>query len=234
MTTKFHTIVVGGGCLGCASAVSVRRRLQRQPGLAETRVCILEKHVIGSGISARHSGIVRAANAVPDAARLAKTATDQWQALEELWGVPAAFDACGAIWIAKDDGQSGNAKWNALELQMQEIGVEFRQISASEARDALPHIVSLHDGEVYFLEPGAFQTLSILGNYGRNFAAGSSFECRDLGFLANIHLVGAKPVVQETAHHGGVELLAKTVHPLLGKIPDVNFCQTNNHKTFCD
>ena len=157
MTTKFHTIVVGGGCLGCASAVSVRRRLQRQPGLAETRVCILEKHVIGSGISARHSGIVRAANAVPDAARIAKTATDQWQALEELWGVPAAFDACGAIWIAKDDGQSGNAKWNALELQMQEIGVEFRQISASEARDALPHIVSLHDGEVYFLEPGALQ-----------------------------------------------------------------------------
>lgn len=157
MTQNFHTIVIGGGCLGCASAISVRRRLQRLPDTAGAKVCILEKRVIGSGLSARHSGIVRAANAVPEAARLAKIATEQWRELDNVWGVPASFDACGAIWIAKDNGQTGNAKWDSLERQMQETGVEFQQISASDARAALPDFVNLYDGEVYYMEPGALQ-----------------------------------------------------------------------------
>ena len=118
MSRDFHTIVIGGGCLGCASAISIRRRLQRRADAAESKVCVLEKSVIGSGLSARHSGIIRAANAVPTAAKLAKIATDQWRQLNDLWGVSASFDACGAIWIAKDNGCAGNAKWDALEQQM--------------------------------------------------------------------------------------------------------------------
>jgi hypothetical protein len=74
-----------------------------------------------------------------------------------VWGVPASFDACGAIWIAKDNGQTSNAKWDSLERQMQETGVEFQQISASDARAALPDFVNLYDGEVYYMEPGALQ-----------------------------------------------------------------------------
>ncbi len=84
-------------------------------------------------------------------------AAAKWQALGKLWGVDATFDACGAIWIARDDVQSGNAKWNALERLMDETGIDFRQISASEARAALPHFVNLHSGERYYLEPGAIQ-----------------------------------------------------------------------------
>jgi glycine/D-amino acid oxidase-like deaminating enzyme len=157
LTQNFHTIVRGGGCLGCASAISVRRRLQRQADTAAAKVCILEKSVIGSGISARHSGIVRAANAVPDAARLAKIAIEQWHALDNLWGVPASFEARGAIWVAKDNGQTGNAKWDCLERQMQETGVEFQRINASDARAALPDFVNLYGGEIYYLEAGALQ-----------------------------------------------------------------------------
>ena len=157
MTQKFHTIVIGGGCLGCASAISVRRRLQRQLGTGGAKVCVLEKSIIGSGLSARHSGIVRTANAVSDAAKLAKLATEQWLGLESLWGVPASFDACGAIWMAKDTGEGRNAKWDSLERQMREIGVEFGQISTSAARAALPDFVNLFEGEVYYHEPGALQ-----------------------------------------------------------------------------
>ena len=157
MSRDFHTIVIGGGCLGCASAISIRRRLQRRADAAESKVCVLEKSVIGSGLSARHSGIIRAANAVPTAAKLAKIATDQWRQLNDLWGVSASFDACGAIWIAKDNGRAGNAKWDALEQQMQKLGIAFGKIGASEARSMLPDFVNLYENEVYYLEPGALQ-----------------------------------------------------------------------------
>lgn len=157
MSQSFHTVVIGGGCLGCASAISIARRLQRDPDAAEAKICILEKSVIGSGLTARHSGIVRAANAVPSAAKLAKTAADQWRQLDRLWGVSASFDACGAIWIAKDNGHAGNAKWDALEKQMQELGISFRKIGRSEARTVLPDFVNLYDDEVYYLEPEALQ-----------------------------------------------------------------------------
>ncbi|WP_372928690.1 NAD(P)/FAD-dependent oxidoreductase [Methyloceanibacter sp.] len=154
--TDYHTIVIGGGCLGCASAISVQRRLLRD-GDDESSVCILEKNLVGSGLTARHSGIVRSANAVPVAARLAKIAADQWHSLENLWGVAASFDACGAIWIARDNGQGGNAKWDSLEQRMREMSIDFHKVDASDARAVLPHFVKLYDDELYYLEPGALQ-----------------------------------------------------------------------------
>ncbi len=156
MSTSYHTVVIGGGCLGCASAISVQRRLQRDNENGDA-VCILEKSVVGSGLTARHSGIVRSANAVPAAAKLAKIAADQWHALEDLWGVSASFDACGAVWIARNNGEDGNTKWDFLERQMRETGIEFRKASPSEARAVLPDFVNLYDDEVYYLEPGALQ-----------------------------------------------------------------------------
>ncbi|MGD8355377.1 MAG: FAD-binding oxidoreductase, partial [Methyloceanibacter sp.] len=156
MSSRYHTVVIGGGCLGCASAVSVRRRLQRS-GETNNAVCVIEKSLVGSGLTARHSGIVRSANAVPIAAELAKIAAGQWHSLDELWGVPAAFDACGAIWIARDNGSGGNPKWDSLEQRMKEVGIDFRKVNSHEARDMLPGFVKLYDNEVYYLEPGALQ-----------------------------------------------------------------------------
>ena len=157
MNQNFHTIVIGGGCLGCACAISIARRLKRHPEAADAKICVLEKSVIGSGLTARHSGILRAANAVPSAAKLAKIAEDQWRQLDRLWGVSASFDACGAIWIAKDNGHAGNTKWDALEKQMQELGIAFGKIGRPKARTMLPDFVNLCDDEVYYTEPEALQ-----------------------------------------------------------------------------
>ena len=66
MTEKFHTVVIGGGCLGVASAISMARKLKA--GENNQNVCILEKSVLAGGISSRHSGIIRSANASIQAA----------------------------------------------------------------------------------------------------------------------------------------------------------------------
>ena len=157
MTRHFHTVVVGGGCLGCASAISVQRRIRRNADIAAGQVCLLEKSVVGSGLSARHSGIVRAANAVPKAAYLAKRASDYWCDLQSLWGVSAEYEAVGAVWIARAMDGDANVAWNRLAEAMTELNIEFRQINRREAQEICTRNVRLHDGEVYYFEPNAMQ-----------------------------------------------------------------------------
>ena len=82
MTKHFNTVVIGGGCLGCACAFSISRQLGRQ----QNKVAIIEKKVLGAGLSSRHSAIVRSANASAMAARMAKIATQQWKTLKTLLG----------------------------------------------------------------------------------------------------------------------------------------------------
>jgi hypothetical protein len=37
----------------------------------------------------------------------------------------APFEACGAIWIAKDAGLGQNSSWDALESRMKSAGIEI-------------------------------------------------------------------------------------------------------------
>lgn len=155
MRQHFHTVVVGGGCLGCASAISIQRRLRQTVGTSAARVCLVEKVIVGSGVTARHSGIVRAANAVPSAAHLAKRAIEYWKDLQSVWGVSIEYDACGAVWIARDAGSGGNETWAALADSMSTLGIAFHAVGRREAERVCAPRVTLHDDEVYFFEPDA-------------------------------------------------------------------------------
>lgn len=158
---RFHTIVVGGGCLGCASAISVQRQLRFSPqpkaDAASKDVCIIDKSFIGSGLTARHSGIIRAANANLMAAVLARKAIERWKNLIAHWGVAAPYESCGAIWVAKEAGHGANERWSVLEERMATVGVRFDRIDSSRVDELCPEIVSLHEGEIYFFEPNAIQ-----------------------------------------------------------------------------
>jgi len=156
MHKAVNTVIIGGGCLGCAAAISTHRRLNKQ-GVDDEKVCIIEKSLVGSGLSAKHSGIVRAANAVPGAALLAKHATDYWKNLDSLWGVHCEFENNGAIWIARDTGSGSNKKWSALTAMLGDIGISFARIDRQEAGDICGKNVRLFDDEVYYHEPGAMQ-----------------------------------------------------------------------------
>lgn len=156
MHRECHTVVVGGGCLGAAAAVSLANMM---PSLGHTPadVCLIEKMVVGSGLSARHSGIVRAANADGAAAQLADRAAQMWRNIKQHWGVDLPVEHVGAVWIAKDSGDGGNLKWDGLKASLKERGIDFGQVSLSEARRLLPAFVRLKDDEVFYYEPDACQ-----------------------------------------------------------------------------
>ena len=95
----YHTVVIGGGCLGAATAVSLQKKLNKL-GKGE-KVGLIEKAVLCAAESSRHSGIVRSANADPDASMMASISTKMWKNIRDHWGIDMELDEFGAIWIAK-------------------------------------------------------------------------------------------------------------------------------------
>ena len=110
MSMSFNTVVIGGGCLGCACAFSISGQLGRQ----QNKVAIIEKKVLGAGLSSRHSAIVRSANASAMAARMAKIAIRQWKTLKTLWGVDIPLEQPGDIWIAGNYQTNAANTWQLL------------------------------------------------------------------------------------------------------------------------
>ena len=157
MIKDVNTIVIGGGCLGVAAAISTQRRLQKLNLGGDNKVCIIEKSLIGSGLTARHSGIVRAANSSPKAAKLANDSIECWKNLESIWGIKCDFEENGAIWIAVENSGNKNIKWENLSVSLNEIGIEFRQIDRNKVNEIYGKNIKLYEDEVYYYEPGAIQ-----------------------------------------------------------------------------
>ena len=157
MTDSVNTVIIGGGILGCASAISTQKRLRKESGNDDEKVCLIEKTVISSGISARHSGIVRSANAVAKAAKLAKNATEYWKNLVAIWGVQCSYESNGAIWIARDTGSGKNENWTKLAESLSDLDIQFGQIDKHQAQEICTKNVNLKDDEIFYFEPGAIQ-----------------------------------------------------------------------------
>ncbi|MGZ8191222.1 MAG: NAD(P)/FAD-dependent oxidoreductase [Methylococcaceae bacterium] len=154
MTKHFNTVVIGGGCLGCACAFSISRQLGRQ----QNKVAIIEKKVLGAGLSSRHSAIVRSANASAMAARMAKIATQQWKTLKTLWGVDIPFEQPGAIWIAENSQTTATTnKWQLLEKAMQKENIALQMISRNDVNDLCNGAIRVDPEEIYFYEPDVLQ-----------------------------------------------------------------------------
>jgi glycine/D-amino acid oxidase-like deaminating enzyme len=155
MESTCHTVVLGGGCLGAASAVAIQRRLRAQG--SDGKVLLVDKSVLGAGLSARHSGIVRAANADQAAATLANRAITLWRKLEPYWGVDLRTENPGAVWIARADPSGDNPRWRSLQAGMEAAGVAFSRVNGARARELCGPHVRLDDNEVFYHEPDALQ-----------------------------------------------------------------------------
>lgn len=153
MNKKYHTIVIGGGCLGCACALSIQRRLGKKAG----RVALVEKKVLGAGLSSRHSAIVRSANASTAAARMAKRSTALWKNLEPVWGCAIPYERSGAVWIASNQSRLTTARWSALEQTMAAEDIDFSRISHQEVKRLCGQAVRIVPEENYYFEPDVLQ-----------------------------------------------------------------------------
>ena len=153
MTAKYHTVVIGGGCLGCACAFSIHRKLGKKAG----KIAILEKKVLGAGLSSRHSAIVRSANASPNAAKMARLATKHWKHLKPIWGVDIPYEQPGAVWIAPNPAGQGSNKWQDLETSMQAEGVKFSMLTHQEVIELCGDVVKTVPEEIYYHEAEVLQ-----------------------------------------------------------------------------
>lgn len=156
MVNKYHTVVIGGGCLGTASAISIANHLKSIKKNPES-VCLIEKNVLSSALSIKHSGIVRAANADPNAAALAKISSEMWLNIKNFWDTEIECERTGAIWIAKKNESSSNQRWDKLADDLKTIPIDFKKISIDAAHKICPDYVKLFDNEVFYHEPDACQ-----------------------------------------------------------------------------
>ena len=155
MTEKYHTVIIGGGCLGTAAAIALCKRLAKE-GTDPGQVCLIDKNRLMSGVSARHSGIVRSANADPAAAVLAKHAAQMWENIGKDWGAALDIERTSAIWIASDT-EGARSSWQSLRSKLNKCGTEFVEISQAEAMQRCNGTVRFLNDEMCFYEPGAFQ-----------------------------------------------------------------------------
>ena len=153
MPEHYHSVVIGGGCLGCAAAVSLARHVKGQ----DHRVCVIEKSVLGAGLSSRHSAIVRSANASRSAAYLAKMATRLWKSLASVWGVAVPWEQPGAVWIGRDGTNLAESKWRQMETSMQALDIAFTAIGRDEAKSLTGGSIRLGAEELFFHEPEVLQ-----------------------------------------------------------------------------
>ena len=151
----YHTIVIGGGCLGAAAAISLQRKLNKL-GKGD-KVCLVEKAVLCAAESSRHSGIVRSANADPDASIMASMSSKMWKNLSSVWGLDMEIDEFGAIWIAKKNADGENPAWSDLSDRMRKIQLVFEEIDTSSATQKCGETLLIDENESYFYEPAAFQ-----------------------------------------------------------------------------
>lgn len=152
MINKFHTVVIGGGCLGVASAIALSRKLKNKGN----SVCILEKSVLAGGISSRHSGIIRSANASIQAATFAEQANQMWLNIYNHWGVDIKPEKSGAIWIARNDKKDAAKTWKDLEKKLNKANIDFKCIKSKEIKSLTNNLIRIdEENELYFYEPNA-------------------------------------------------------------------------------
>tara|TARA_B100000989_G_scaffold297941_1_gene285354 strand:- start:763 stop:2043 length:1281 start_codon:yes stop_codon:yes gene_type:complete len=195
----YHTIVIGGGCLGAATAISLQHKLNKLN--IKEKVCLIDKSVLCAAESSRHSGIVRSANADQDASLMASESTKLWKNLGSIWGVDMETEQFGAIWIAKKGQDGENKAWKELSKRMKSLNIDFNEIDHARASDLCGESLIINEDETYYYEPAALQI--------------------DPSIL--------RSTIYDALEHNGVEIFEKTtVESILTSDNSVTTCVTNN------
>lgn len=98
-TTRTGTAIIGGGLMGCWTALMLRRRDPDHP------VLVLEKGAVGAQASGVNYGNLRIQGRHPGQLPLSIRAAEIWERLRDHVGEDCEFDATGHLYAARDDAQ---------------------------------------------------------------------------------------------------------------------------------
>jgi sarcosine oxidase subunit beta len=131
MTKIFDVIIIGGGIMGCSTALQLARR-----GL---NVALLEKGTIGVGPTGKSSAIIRQHYSNELTARMALYSLRVFQNFENQVGGECGFTRTGFIALAPrrdSDGLKAN-----VDLQ-QKVGIHTMLLSAEDLQELFPGLVT--------------------------------------------------------------------------------------------
>ncbi len=143
MKQSFEVIVIGGGIMGCSTALQLARR-----GL---QVVVLEKGIIGNGPSGKSSSIIRMHYSNEVTARMALYSLGVFQNFDERVGGECGFTRSGFVAVAKAADRAGLEANIALQ---QRVGIETELISPETLHELMPALVTT-DLVTAAYEPGS-------------------------------------------------------------------------------
>lgn len=127
MPQTYDVLVIGGGIMGCATALELARR--------GASVAVVEKGALCSGATGRSSAIVRQHYSNEVTARMARYGLDVFRDYDARVGGECGFVGCGFLILVPEKDAEGLAANVALQ---QGVGINTRILAREEIREVLP------------------------------------------------------------------------------------------------
>lgn len=131
MVNVYDAIVIGGGIMGCSTALQLARR-----GL---KVILLEKDAVGAGPTGKSSSIIRQHYSNELTARMALYSLRVFQSFEEQVGGECGFTQTGFIALAPEKDRAGLEANVALQRS---VGIQTQLLSSGELQAIMPGIAT--------------------------------------------------------------------------------------------
>lgn len=168
--TEADVVVVGGGLEGCAAAWELARR-------GAGRVVVLERGTVGSGMTAKSSGIVRCHYSIPSLAAMAWAGVRFLERAADELGDDIAFHQTGYV-VGVGEGDLDVLEANVA--MQQECGVEVELVDRATVASMWP-VADLDDIAGFAYEPR--------GGFGDGYRTAQAFAAaaRRLGVQVRQH-----------------------------------------------
>lgn len=131
MAKTFDVIIIGGGIMGCSTALQLAQR-----GL---KVALLDKDTIGAGPTGKSSAIIRQHYSNELTARMALYSLRVFQDFENQVGEECGFTRTGFVALAPRSDSEGLQANIALQHG---VGIETELVSASDLQKMVPGLVT--------------------------------------------------------------------------------------------
>lgn len=173
--TTADVVIVGGGLEGCSAAYALTRA-----GI--TDVVVVERGTVGSGMTAKSSGIVRCHYGVPSLAAMATDSLDTFENAEEIFGTDIGFRQIGYV---VGVGPANVEPFRGSLAAQQAIGVLTEEVDVEMVADLWPQ-ADLSDFAAFAYEKR--------GGYGDAYMTAQAFA--GAARAAGMRLRQQSPVVE--------------------------------------